>query len=154
MGVGPLTLPLSAAEVVPHLGAMVLLRDVVAHGPRHTVCDAVAREGAPLVCQGRWPVWVSIELMAQTVAAHSGMIGRRKGGDPEIGFLIGVRRCAFDADGFAVGTILRVEVTWVWGDDRLFSFEGVVRRRKEEKPLATAQLNLFKPAPQDIGARS
>lgn len=137
--------PLPAAEVAPHRGRMLLLRNVIAHAAGGTACDVEIRPDNLFFREGGVPAWVSVELMAQTVAAHSGMTGRASGKGPEIGFLIGVRRAAFHVPSFREGALLHVEVSPVWGEDELYSFSGLVRDAATGDVVAEAQLNLFKP---------
>ena len=83
--------------------------------------------------------------MAQAVAAHSGMAAHLSGKPAEIGFLLGTRRADFFTEGYLVGQTLHVSARHVWGEGELFSFDCSITDAADGRPLASAQLNVFRP---------
>jgi predicted hotdog family 3-hydroxylacyl-ACP dehydratase len=142
--------PIRAEEVVPHQPPMSLLDVVVAHDAETTVCDVRITPQSPFFEKGRIAAWVGLEYMAQTVAAHAGMISRRKGQPPEIGFWLGTRRADFHTRGFRAGQRLRVRARRTWGEGDMFSFDCMITDAGSRKCLVSAQLNVFRPGPQNL----
>nr|WP_242538680.1 beta-hydroxyacyl-ACP dehydratase [Trinickia acidisoli] len=58
---------------------------------------------------GSMPAWIGIELMAQAIAAHVGLIAMRAGGQARPGVLLGASRYEAQAPSFAPGARLRIE---------------------------------------------
>ena len=58
---------------------------------------------------GAVPAWVAIEYMAQAVSAWAGARGRRAGGQPRPGLLLGSRKYEAKCESFPSGATLRVE---------------------------------------------
>jgi predicted hotdog family 3-hydroxylacyl-ACP dehydratase len=142
---GKIKLPLPAVEVVPHKGSMALLRHVIAHNVRETLCDVRIGANNPFFEAGRVASWIGLEYMAQAVAAHAGMVARRAGKPPAIGFLLGTRKADFYTAAFRLGQTLHVAARHVWGDGDLFSFDCSIADAQTRKRLAEAQLNIFRP---------
>ena len=79
------------------------------------------------------------------MAAHAGMVARKNGKLPKIGFWLGTRRASFFTDGFRLGQTLRVTVRPVWGEGSLFCFDGLVKDAANDRRLAAARLNVYLP---------
>jgi predicted hotdog family 3-hydroxylacyl-ACP dehydratase len=84
--------------------------------------------------------------MAQAVAAHAGLVARLRGKPIEIGFWLGTRRADFFTDAYWPGQTLHVAARHVWGEGELFSFDCSIVDGKNRRSLASAQLNVFRPA--------
>ena len=142
---GKVKLRIPAIDVVPHKGAMSLLRNVLAHDDQSTLCD-VQIDKKTLFLDGRGvPSWVGLEYMAQAVAAHAGMTARRMNKAPEIGFWLGTRKAEFFTDVYRLGQTLHVVARHVWGEGHLFSFECFITDASNGRQLAEAQINVFRP---------
>ena len=92
------------------------LHHLLPHRPPMLLLDGVDGEGAHVrVDPGAWyadaegamPGWIGLEVMAQAVAAHQG--GKRDGGAPRSGYLVGTRAYT-SAPSFPAGALLRVRV--------------------------------------------
>ncbi len=59
---------------------------------------------------GAMPAWIGIELMAQAIAAHVGLLAMRAGGRARPGVLLGSRRYEAHTAAFARDAQLRIEV--------------------------------------------
>jgi predicted hotdog family 3-hydroxylacyl-ACP dehydratase len=145
MGLVKIELPLPAEHVVPHQGRLSLLRNVVAHSSSETVCDVLIGEDSLFHRAGGVGGWVALEYMAQTIAAHAGLVARGKGEQPRVGFLLGTRRMELSAPLFRVGETLLVRAQHLWGEGDLFSFHCSVTLEGSDQTLASADLNVFRP---------
>ena len=142
---GKVKLPIAVEEVVPHRSPMCLLRHVLKHDADSTTCDVLIGPNSLFLEKGRVDVWVGLEYMAQAVAARAGMVARKNGKPPKIGFWLGTRRASFFIDGFRPGQTLRVTVRPVWGEGSLFCFDGLVEDAANDRRLAVARLNVYLP---------
>ena len=137
--------PIRAADVVPHKAPMALLRHVLAHDAQATLCDVRIDADTLFLESGRVQAWIGLEYMAQAVAAHAGMVARRSGKPPAIGFWLGTRKADFFTPAFRLGQTLLVAARHVWGDADLFSFDCTITDAASRRRLAAAQLNIFRP---------
>jgi predicted hotdog family 3-hydroxylacyl-ACP dehydratase len=135
------------AEVLPHSGEMVLLSAIERHEGGTTACSVrVDQCGLFTDARGDLPCWVGVELMAQCIAVHAGMLGRAQGLPPRIGFLLGARRVSFHRPRFAAGEMVDVTATHVWGGDLgMVAFDCTIVARGSGELLADARLNCFLP---------
>jgi predicted hotdog family 3-hydroxylacyl-ACP dehydratase len=106
------------AELLPHRGTAVLLDAVVEDSQDLIRARVRIAPGHPYFEPGRGvPVWVGIELMAQAIAAHAGLAGRRSQSPPRKGMLLGTRRFEASTTYFAEGDELEVEARREFGGD-------------------------------------
>jgi predicted hotdog family 3-hydroxylacyl-ACP dehydratase len=130
---------------------MMLLDRVTHHDDESTVCLAVIREDSAFrEAGGPEPAWVSLEYMAQCVAAHSGLLARAAGQPVRIGVLIGCRRLVLRTPRFPVGQALEIAAQRAWGDATLGSFRCSVRDGASGTLLAEGTLSVA--LPDDLGA--
>jgi predicted hotdog family 3-hydroxylacyl-ACP dehydratase len=123
---------------------MCLLARVVEHQPTRTVCSVVPRRGDLLADpDGRVPVWVGLEYMAQCVAAHGGLIARSAGRAPRPGLFLGSRRARFGARHFAPDREVRVTVRHHRGERGLVAFDCEIRAGTGGSPLVEARVNVY-----------
>ena len=126
-------------ELVPHEPPMSLLDEVLDFQADTMVCAVTIRADAPFVQPAGVQAVVTLEYMAQCVAAWAGLTGRLMGQPVRIGFLIGCREMLLHRDRIAIGTCLTVVCKRVWGDSVLGSFECEVS--DEAGCVATALLS-------------
>jgi predicted hotdog family 3-hydroxylacyl-ACP dehydratase len=132
--------------LLPHRGAMRLLRRVIAHDEGETTC-AVDPADSVLFRRrdGSVPAFVAIEYMAQCIAAHGGLVAQQRGEDVRPGLLLGARRLALHAASFAPDVELRVAARHVRGDaSGMFQFDCRLWAN-ESDPLAEGRLNVYIP---------
>jgi predicted hotdog family 3-hydroxylacyl-ACP dehydratase len=130
-------------ELVPHSGAMLLLRRVVEHDEDRTVCELDPADSGPFLSpEGEVPAWVALEYMAQCAAAHAGLLARAAGGVAGTGMLLGTRRLRLAVDGFPAGETLRVTVTCAHAGSQMVSFAGKVLGSGGDV-LAEARFNVY-----------
>ncbi len=130
------------AELLPHAGPMRLIARVVSHAPERTVC-ALDPAASDLFrdSDGRVPAWVALEWMAQSIAAHGGLLARASGRHPAPGMLVGAKRLELARAAFAPGDALEVEARFTGGAGGLASFDCTLRSGSER--LASGSLSVF-----------
>lgn len=136
------------ADLLPHAAPMILLDRLLAHDSTRAVCEVTVREGMPFVQDHRVATLVSLEYMAQTVAAYAGYNGYLKGGAAPIGFLIGCRQLRSHRPYVAAGTTLTIEARHVWGDTALGTF-ACTATLADGTPVATATLSVLQSEPSE-----
>ena len=81
-------------EVLPHRGTMRLVDEIVACSEEAvTVLASIDNQAWYADADGAMPAWIGIELMAQAIAAHVGLLAMRAGGRARPGVLLGASRC-------------------------------------------------------------
>jgi predicted hotdog family 3-hydroxylacyl-ACP dehydratase len=123
---------------------MVLLDALTAWAPGRAECRMVVREDAPFVVDGELGAPMTIEHMAQAVAACLGYEAFQGGAGVRVGMIIACKRFEARVAALAAGDELRVRVERVRGNDTLSHFECAVwRADSREAPVASATLTLF-----------
>lgn len=116
------------AAVLPQRGRMLLLDELLDHGPEHATCAVDIRRDSPF-CDGvnGVPAWVGLEYMAQTLCAYSGVDEVRAGLPPSIGLLLGSRRYESMVEWFAIGSRIVIHAALVLRDDNdLVAFDCTI----------------------------
>lgn len=137
---------LPAIEVlIPHRGTMLLLDRVIALEDESTEAEFAPRAEAWYADErGNMPAWIGIELMAQTIAAHVGMLKRREGAAPKHGALLGTRRYTSTRPVFVAGERLRIYAKMIYRDTSgLAAYECSIVVGCDE--IARATLKVFEP---------
>ena len=132
-------------DVLPHRGTMRLVDEIVA-------CDdeavAVLANVDPQAwyadAQGAMPAWIGIELMAQAIAAHVGLIAMRAGGRARPGVLLGASRYEAHVCSFAPGEQLRIEAKELLkSEEGHGAYECTISA--DDRCLAQAVVKVFQP---------
>ena len=110
---------INVADILPHDGAMVLLDNVLEYDQQSLVAAVTVRNDGMFGDGKTIPAWIGIEYMAQTVAAHGGMMCHLAGKPINLGFLLGTRRYTCNISEFTVGMHLTVKV------ERLIEDQGL-----------------------------
>jgi len=134
-----------AGRFLPHSGRMALLDEVVACDDESTTCSVVIRADSIFACDGQVGPWVGLEYMAQTVAAHGGLVLRRNGQPVRIGFLLACRSINLESGPFHVGQTLHVTASPIWGDERLLKFSCSIKNADTGSLLQQADLSIYDP---------
>ncbi len=108
---------------MPHSGAMLLIDRIVDYGPEHIVAEVDVGPHLPFYTNGAVPAYLGIELMAQSIAAWSGIRRANPASRPPIGFLLGTRRFESALASFQAGTMLKTCARKVLENDDLAMFE-------------------------------
>ncbi len=132
--------------LVPHRPPLLLIDTVREADAEHCVTwtrvDPAAWYADP---DGAMPGWFGLELMAQTIAAHSGHRQRDPARAPAFGYLLGTREYRCEVAAFPAGAVLEVEVRVQYADTAgLSAFACELRR--EGALLACAILKVYQPA--------
>ena len=89
-------------DILPHRDPMLLLDHVLSFDAQTASAQYAPRRGAWYAdANGNMPAWIGIELMAQTVAVHNGLLRRSLGLPPKQGALLGTRRFTSTQSAFA-----------------------------------------------------
>jgi predicted hotdog family 3-hydroxylacyl-ACP dehydratase len=128
-------------ELIPHAGPMVLVDGLSAWAEGSASCSLTVRAYAPFVsAAGEVESAVTIEYMAQTVAACLGYEALRGGAGVRVGMIIACKRFVAHADSLRVGDVLAIDVKRVRGNEMLSHFDCFVRREGEVFSEATLTL--------------
>lgn len=130
-------------DLVPHAPPMVLLDRIVEADGDRLVASAQVAAGRPFVEPEGLPALVTLEYMAQAVAAYAGLKAREAGDPVRLGFLLGCRDLRMYCDFVPVGAELQVVSQRSWGDTQLGSFACTVQTGDEV--VAEAVLNVAQP---------
>jgi predicted hotdog family 3-hydroxylacyl-ACP dehydratase len=123
---------------------MLLVERVVAWDAQHAVVAAVPKADAWYSEQGAMPAWIGIELMAQAIAAHVGLVARSHGKPPKAGVLLGTRQYRATQPRFPAGSELMVSARMTYRDDTgLGAYDGAITLHGAE--VATASVNVYEP---------
>ena len=94
--------------------------------------------------QGAMPAWIGIELMAQAIAAHVGLLTMRDGKPARPGVLLGTRRYEAAQAAFASGAPLSVTVNELLRSEEGHGAYGCTIN-KDDKLLAEATVKVYQP---------
>jgi predicted hotdog family 3-hydroxylacyl-ACP dehydratase len=134
----------SVEEIVPHRGSMLLIERVLAWDAEHAALAATPRGDAWYAESGAMPSWIGIELMAQAIAAHVGLVARSRGEAPKRGVLLGTRQFRATETRFAAGVELRVTARVSYRDESgLASYDAIIERGSAQ--IATANVTVYEP---------
>ena len=120
---------------------MVLLDEMTAWQPGKATCHVRIRPHAPFVIDGEVEAAVTIEYMAQAVAAclgHEALLG---GDGVRVGMIIACKNFTADDQALKVGDHVVVEVSRMGGNEAISHFNCELMR--EDKPFSTAVLTLY-----------
>jgi len=120
---------------------MVLLDQIVEWTPGRIECALRVQDGARFVDEGLLPVPLTIEHMAQAVAACLGYEAYRGGKGVRIGMIVACRTFKAYKPAASVGDDLRIRAERERGNETLSHFHCEVVHGADT--LATATLTLF-----------
>ncbi|MEO8409081.1 MAG: hotdog family protein [Propionivibrio sp.] len=136
-------------DLLPHRGTMLLLDRVTDFDTESASAEYRPRRDAWYAdADGHMPAWIGIELMAQTIAAHVGLLKRAAGAPPRQGVLLGARRYVASRAAFAADEVLCIRSKVVLSDaGGLGAYECRIDASDASgsEALATATLKVFEP---------
>lgn len=138
----------SIAQVLPHVGRMLLLDELLEQNDEGITTALTIRPDSVL-CDGvsGVPAWVGMEYMAQTACAFSGVSEVRDGLRPSISALLGTRSYRANVPVFALGTRMTVTAQLlVRDDDNLAVFACTIRDAATQAELAVGDIKAIRPA--------
>jgi predicted hotdog family 3-hydroxylacyl-ACP dehydratase len=132
-------------ELLPHRGAMLLLERVSACDTKRICVECTPRREAWYAdARGNMPAWIGIELMAQAIAAHTGLVKRSEGKPVAPGVLLGTRSFVAAQPEFEAGQMLRVKAELSFRDESgLAAYDCSIETGGAT--LASATLKVFEP---------
>src|ERR671939_470173 len=96
---------------------------------RRTYGIATPRGDAWYAERGAMPSWIGIELMAQAIAAHVGLVARTRGQPPKRGVLLGTRQYRASETRFAADVELHITARVTYRDESgLASYDATIER--------------------------
>ena len=131
--------PISA--LVPHQAPMILIDEVVEAGGTRLTARVRLTSSSPFMEAGQLPALITLEYMAQSIAAFAGLRGREKGEPPKLGLLMSCREMTLSVDSLTAGDELLITVDEVWSDENLGNFDCFVRRGDEM--ISQASLSVY-----------
>ncbi len=130
-------------DLVPHGYPIRALDDLIEWEPGRAVCRLQLKPGAAFVRDGRVASVVALEYMAQAVAACSGYEAYLGGGRVRVGMIVGVRRMDLIQPHISVGSLVKLVVERVRGNEEVSTFKGMTYA--DEQLVAEAHLTLVHP---------
>jgi len=134
-------------ELLPQAGRMVLLTDY-AEPMAEDAVEAFVDVGkdSPFFDRtlGGVPSCVALEYMAQTMALLVGLMRRRQGKTPKLGFVLGSRRLETKIPCFREGERYRVSATCTYEDESFGSFDCLIRDA-QDATVAKGTVTAFQP---------
>ena len=132
-------------EILPHRGTMRLIDAVLACDDESLTAQAHVQSDAWYAnADGAMPAWIGIELMAQAIAAHVGLLEMRAGNKMRPGVLLGSQRYQAHIPAFARDALLRIEVKELLrGEEGHGAYECVIRHG--DLVGAEAVIKVFRP---------
>ena len=129
-----------ASDYLPHRPPMVLIDDVVEITDIQGTCRTVIKPDCVFALDGLVHPTAMIEFVAQVCAISVGATAARSGDPPRLGLIMGCREITFDVDTYAVGDVLTIVVTKIFGQSQVAAFTGTVHR--DGKLCTTVQLSV------------
>ncbi len=128
---------------------MLLLDRVIDYGPEHIVAEVDVGPHLPFYADGRVPAYLGIELMAQSIAAWSGIRRADPDSRPPIGFLLGTRCFESALSFFEKGSTLKTFAQQVLENNGLAMFEckmDLVKTGGTQMNVALANISVYSTA--------
>lgn len=128
-------------DLVPHGAPIRVLEELLAYEAGKATCRMTVRADTPWVRDGAMESVVTLEIMAQAVAACLGYEAFLDGDGVRVGMLVGVRKMELFESSITVGSILDVVVARQRGTDDMSTFLGHVF--VADRMVAQANMTLF-----------
>ena len=123
---------------------MLLVERVVAWDAQHAVVAATPKPDAWYSDEGAMPSWIGIELMAQAIAAHVGLVARSHARPPKAGVLLGTRQYRATQPRFPPGAELIVNARMTYRDETgLGAYDSTITLN--DIVVATANVTVYEP---------
>jgi predicted hotdog family 3-hydroxylacyl-ACP dehydratase len=130
---------------MPHRPPMLMIDEMIVHTADECVCTKTFRSGEPLVEDGAISSLVTIELFAQTAAAHFGYAGFLAGGLMTSGALLGTRKIDLLVGSFETGRQIVIRAKQVFAIPPAAQFECTAEI--DGRPVASGTINVAMGAP-------
>lgn len=114
------------ATLLPHGETIRMLDTLDAWSDGFVQCSTQVRPDSPFVKNGALSTLITLEHLAQTVAAYLGYEAHLRGKNPSIGMVVACRDFELSRASLQVGEALRIRATMVQGDIERSQFHGEV----------------------------
>ncbi len=133
--------------LLPHVEPMILIDRVVDWQPDQITTEVVIHRDSHLFVDVRAavPTYVSIEYMAQSVAALAGLEAHQAGRPIEVGFLLGTRKSHYTTPWLALGQRFNIKAERLYAEPDGLAVFACELLNEQGDSLASAQLNVFQP---------
>ncbi len=135
----------SVGELLPHEKPLLLLDGVQSYGAEHA--EVYVDNGSMSMFSeedGRVPAWVGIEYMAQAIGVFAGIYLKKKGKQPQIGFLLGTRKYESFITHFEPNTRIYINAVREYhSEDNLVQFACTIKHG--DRLLAKADIKAIQP---------
>ena len=132
---------------LPQQGPMKLIDSIVLINEKSAICKTVITENNLFYdasIKGIY-AWIGIEFMAQTIAVFATSKNLQ---EPRIGFLMSVRKFAYDQPYFKLGDSLTIVANREYLDEKIGVFGGKIT--KNNRQVATAKLTAYQPTKNQL----
>jgi len=135
----------SLCELIPHSGSMCLLNKITSWDENSICCEAndIHTATHPLRHRGKFTALAMLELGAQAMAVHGGVLARKESKPVKPGYLAAIRNARFHltiADATETKPLL-IEATRLHGDERGQLYEFSIHQ--DSKLLLTARATVL-----------
>jgi len=132
-------------EILPHRHGMLLVERLVSWDERQATVSAVPSASAWYAEPAGMPSRIGVELMAQAIATHVGVVAWSKGEPPKRGVLLGTRSFRSTLAHFRPGVPLNVRATIEFVDQSgMGAYDCAIEL--DSAPVATARIMAYEPA--------
>lgn len=128
-------------DLVPHAPPMRMLDTLDAWESGYARCSMLVRETTPFVKNGELSTLLTIEHMAQAVAACLGYEAYQQGSSVRVGMILASRSFDMDRGALFVGETLTIEVRRQRGNEDLSHFLGEVHVAGER--VSSAHMTIY-----------
>ncbi len=132
-------------EILPHRGGMLLVERVLSWDEKQATVSAVPSASAWYAEPAGMPSRIGVELMAQAIGTHVGVVAWSKGEPPKRGVLLGTRSYRSTAAHFRAGVPLTVRATMEFFDKSgMGAYDCAIEL--DGAPVAKARIMAYEPA--------
>ncbi|MFT4842312.1 MAG: putative hotdog family 3-hydroxylacyl-ACP dehydratase [Planctomycetota bacterium] len=128
-------------ELVPHQTPVLALEKLTSWELGHAHGELTIRDSNPFVQNGKLDTVMSLEYMAQCVAACLGMEAFKEGGNVRVGMIIACRKMEILQPELVLGETYAVKADCVRGNDSISHYDGEIRSSQGEL-VATCTMTL------------
>ncbi|USG62625.1 hypothetical protein NBZ79_06500 [Sneathiella marina] len=130
-------------DLLYHAVPMILIDRIEAYDSETVHSFVEITPDSPFMADDVVPSYVSVEYMAQSVAAYSGIKAKNSGGNVKIGYLASARKVELNVPFFSIGDKLEITVQMIWNEAPMAVFDCRIER--EDVVVASSRLNVYQP---------
>ncbi|MEH6545366.1 MAG: hypothetical protein V7701_02990 [Sneathiella sp.] len=135
--------PYEINDLLYHTSPMILIDNIESYDAETVLSSVEITPNSPFLRDDVVPSYVSVEYMAQSVAAYSGIKAKNSAGSIKIGYLASARKVELNVPYFSVGDKLEITVKMIWNESPMAVFDCRVDRKNTI--VASSRLNVYQP---------